>query len=47
MGNAGGIGPGLWAMNNMSLGPLVLVIAAALLVVLFWYFGPGPGGRGS
>ncbi len=31
------------AIHDMGLGPLVVVIAGVLVVVIFWYVGRGPG----
>jgi hypothetical protein len=39
--------PGATAMNDLGFGPLVVVIAAVLVVALVWYFGRGPGSGDS
>jgi hypothetical protein len=39
--------PGATAMHDQGFGPLVVVIAAVLVVVLFWYFGHGRGSGDS
>ncbi len=37
------MGGSVRAMNDAGFGPLVAVIAGVLVVVIFWYFGRGPG----